>query len=428
MTEEVNIEHAENPSAYPPSIQAGIPKLGETPRGWTRYPLGDLLLKVERPARLTDNQTYQLVTAKRNRGGIVAREVLRGDQIKTKTQFYVEAGDFLISNRQISHGACGLVPPQLHRAIVSNEYTAFHAKEKLEPTFLNALMHSVYFQQTCFHSSIGVHVEKLVFRLEDWLKWAFDVPPLEEQRRIVAVLETWDRAIDQTERLIASKRKRFEGLLAQYAMKFHNERTEFGALVELISERVQPGVCDVPNESTELENIEPETGRIIGSSRVSAESALRSRFKAKDTLFGKLRPYLRKVAQPSFDGICSTEIWVLRSNPKVLNPDLLFFLVQTQEFQATATKQSGSKMPRADWDLVSTTPVPCPRAMDQQIRAAALLDSALQSIHPELKRLDAHRAQKRGLMQKLLTGEWRLDGRFEPAALTSRAVLPGDAA
>lgn len=198
----------ENPTAYPPSIQAGIPKLGQTPKGWTRYLLGDLLRRVERPAKLRDAETYQLVTAKRSRGGIVARETLRGDQIKTKTQFYVEAGDFLISNRQVSHGACGIVPESLNRAVVSNEYTAFRTSKLLDPAFLNTLSHAVYFQQTCFHSSIGVHVEKLVFRIEDWMEWEFDIPPLDEQRRIVAVLETWDRAIADTERLIAAKRRR----------------------------------------------------------------------------------------------------------------------------------------------------------------------------------------------------------------------------
>ncbi len=78
---------------------------------------------------MRDAETYQLVTAKRSRGGIVARETLRGDQIKTKTQFYVEAGDFLISNRQVSHGACGVVPQSLHGAVVSNEYTAFHTSK-----------------------------------------------------------------------------------------------------------------------------------------------------------------------------------------------------------------------------------------------------------------------------------------------------------
>ena len=139
MNEALGSDDFESPSAYPASIQAGIPKLGETPTGWRRYPLDDLLRRVERPAILLDRDTYQLVTAKRNRGGIVAREVLRGDQIRTKTQFYVETGDFLISNRQISHGACGIVPASLHRSIVSNEYTTFHTSDPLDPRFLHAL-------------------------------------------------------------------------------------------------------------------------------------------------------------------------------------------------------------------------------------------------------------------------------------------------
>ena len=124
MSDDAEIANIETPSAYPPSIQAGIPRLGVTPKGWTRFSLGDLLRRVERPAKLIDTERYQLVTAKRNRGGIVARETLRGDQIRTKTQFYVETGDFLISNRQISHGACGIVPAGLNRAVVSNEYTS----------------------------------------------------------------------------------------------------------------------------------------------------------------------------------------------------------------------------------------------------------------------------------------------------------------
>ena len=422
MSEEAEDEVALSSSAYPPSIQAGIPKLGETPRGWSRHRLGDLVERVDRPAKLANSHTYQLITAKRNRGGIVAREVLRGEQIRTKTQFYVAAGDFLISNRQISHGACGIVPGILDGALVSNEYTAFHTTSLLDPAYLSALSHSVYFQQTCFHSSIGVHVEKLVFRLEDWMRWEFDIPPLEQQQRIVAVLDTWDRAIEQTERLIVAKRRRLRALIAKYTAEFHNERVEFGELADLISERIQPGTADAPETSIELENIESMTGRIIGSEPVSEDSALRSKFKAGDTLFGKLRPYLAKFAAPQFDGICSTEIWVLRPKRTRLAPLLLPFIVQTQEFFAAATIQSGSKMPRADWDLVSAAPVPCPRDRNKQSRAASLLSVAFNAAQPEYRKLAAIRAQKKDLLKRLTSGDWPLDARFD-ATLPTLSVV-----
>ena len=202
-------------SAYPASVQPGIPKLGRKPKGWTRAPIGEFLEPVFRPAKLIDDERYQLVTAKRSRGGIVPREVLFGRDIRTKTQFFVEAGDFLISKRQISHGACGIVPVSLDGAVVSNEYVALKPKVGLDLRFLSHLSHSIYFQQTCFHSSIGVHVEKLVFKLDDWLEWEVDVPPLTEQKRIAEILNAWDRAIAQTEALTDLKQRRFNCLYSQ---------------------------------------------------------------------------------------------------------------------------------------------------------------------------------------------------------------------
>jgi type I restriction enzyme S subunit len=99
--------------------------------------------------------------------------------------------------------------------------------------------------------------------------------------------------------------------------------------------------------------------------------------------------------------------------PKKLDPALLYFLVQTPEFDAAATKQSGSKMPRADWDLVSVTPIPCPRDLSRQSEAAEILSAAAKTTQYEMVRLDHLRSQKRALMQKLLAGDWQLPGGFK---------------
>jgi type I restriction enzyme S subunit len=191
-------------SAYPKSVQSGLPRLGTTPPGWLRGPLSQHLFEEVRPVKMADDEIYDLVTVKRSRGGVVRRERLKGREIAVKSQFRLKAGDFLISKRQIVHGACGIVPLQLEGAIVSNEYSVLRARPSLDLEFLNCLAHSVYFQQTCFHSSIGVHVEKMIFKLSEWLKWDFDLPPVCEQRRIADVLCTWDRAIEAVGQLIAN--------------------------------------------------------------------------------------------------------------------------------------------------------------------------------------------------------------------------------
>lgn len=202
-------------SAFPKSVQAGIPRLGRCPEGWTREPLARHLVENLRPVKLSNDAEYDLVTVKRSRGGVVRREHLKGRDISVKSQFLLHEGDFLISKRQIVHGACGLVPAELAGSIVSNEYAILGAKPTIDLNFLNHLAHSAYFQQTCFHSSIGVHVEKMIFKLDRWLAWDFDLPPMKEQQRIAEVLSTWDRAIGTVETLIVNSRAQKQALMQQ---------------------------------------------------------------------------------------------------------------------------------------------------------------------------------------------------------------------
>ena len=163
---------------------------------------GEVVDVVERPIRLEPRTKYQLVTARRSRGGIVRRSELLGQDILTKTQFQVRAGDFLISRRQIIHGACGVVPADLDGAVVSNEYSSLRTRSSLSMEFLRQYAHTPYFQRTCFHSSHGVDVEKMVFKIDDWLKWPVDIPPPEEQQRIAAILFSVDDVIEKTRAVI----------------------------------------------------------------------------------------------------------------------------------------------------------------------------------------------------------------------------------
>lgn len=189
-------------SLYPPSVDAGFPVLPPTPEGWSRITFGDAVEVVERPKALLPDESYQLVTAKRSRGGIVSRGNLLGREVLTKTQFEVRAGDFLISRRQIIHGACGVVPEDLDGAVVSGEYSALHTRSPLVMEFLAHYCHTPYFQRTCFHSSHGVDVEKMIFKINEWLEREVDLPPVSEQRKIAAILASVDDAIAATQAVI----------------------------------------------------------------------------------------------------------------------------------------------------------------------------------------------------------------------------------
>ncbi len=61
--------------------------------------------------------------------------------------------------------------------------------------FLRQLIHSIYFQETCFHASLGVHVEKKIFSTPEWFKRKIDIPGLDEQRRIADFLGAVDERV-----------------------------------------------------------------------------------------------------------------------------------------------------------------------------------------------------------------------------------------
>lgn len=89
-------------------------------------------------------------------------------------------------------------------------------------------------------------------------------------------------------------------------------------------------------------------------------------FDPDDILYGKLRPYLKNWFLPGFSGIAVGDWWVLR--PIDVDPPFLYSLIQSDHFQDVANVSAGSKMPRADWTLVSEAKFGMPAATDEQKR------------------------------------------------------------
>ena len=140
-----------------------------------------------------------------------------------------------------------------------------------------------------------------------------------------------------------------------------------------------------PNNETnfikciELEHLSSETGQLLGFVDGSQSGSIKNVFQKGDVLFGKLRPYLKKYYQPNFDGVCSSEIWVL--NGKEILNDFLYYLIQTNSFVDLANQSSGSKMPRADWSILENGLFSFPNSEEQQKIASflSLIDERIQT-------------------------------------------------
>jgi len=186
------------------------------------------------------------------------------------------------------------------------------------------------------------------------------------------------------------------------------EMIEFGKFTELRKSKY------VPNENEtlkclELEHFNQETGDINGWIDSKLQKSAKNVFKNGDVLFGKLRPYLKKYWKAEFDGVTSSEVWVLKSEKKICDTNFLFRLIQTHRFIQVANVSSGSKMPRADWDLVSSFPFALPSLPEQRAIANILStwDTAIQTTQALISQKEA---EKKWFMQNLLTGKKRLKG------------------
>ena len=173
--------------------------LGALPTNWSVVPIGQALQVVERPVRMAENASYRRVTVKRRYGGVELRDELPASEIKVKSQFRLEAGDFLISERQVVHGACGIVPEHLAGALVSNEYLVLEAKDGVDVRYFSYLVQLLKYAKLFLQCAQGVDIEKFLFKPNDWLKKLVPIPPLAEQKRIVEVLDTIEAKVKALE-------------------------------------------------------------------------------------------------------------------------------------------------------------------------------------------------------------------------------------
>lgn len=158
-----------------------------------------------------------------------------------------------------------------------------------------------------------------------------------------------------------------------------------------------------------LEDVESSTGKHLPtevSSRLGEDSMV-GLFEVGDVLYGKLRPYLRKSIAASFSGACSTEFLVMKPF-KVLPMWLNHWLLTTEVTQQIEASCEGAKMPRADWESISSIPMPVPTLRDQK--------SILSEIDRATTRIDTLVAKKTRFIELL---------REKRQALITHAVTKG---
>lgn len=156
---------------------------------WAQVPLGEVLRRSERLIPLDPEATFKEVKVRINGKGVVERRLVQGVEISSDRRYEAREGQFIISRIDARHGASGLVPLDLDGAVVTNDFPLFDvAKDRLDPAFLNWMSKTASFVELCKRASEGT-TNRVRLSEERFKALEIPLPPIDEQRRIVARIE-----------------------------------------------------------------------------------------------------------------------------------------------------------------------------------------------------------------------------------------------
>jgi len=194
---------------------------------WPIAKMGEVLQRWQDWIHLQPEEQYREVTVRLWGKGVVLRRVALGSEIAASTRLRVRTGQFILSRIDARNGAIGIIPAELDGAIVSNDFPAFDAEAtRVVPEFLGWMSKTDWFVEACRQASEGT-TNRVRLKEEAFLGIGIPLPPLDEQRRIVARLNAvWSRtgealaaareAADQCATLFdAVRAQRFEQLLGR---------------------------------------------------------------------------------------------------------------------------------------------------------------------------------------------------------------------
>lgn len=259
------------------------------------------------------------------------------------------------------------------------------------------------------------------------------LPPIGQQRRIADALAVWDRAIETAEVLVAAKRHRRLGYLQRRVFGARSTEANTAGL-SLTQKRLAGSnewpireIGDFATEVSRLNRAGDELPVLSCTKHsgivLSADYFSGRRVHAEDTSSYKIvrrgefvyaTNHLEEgsigLQNLADAGVVSPMYTVFGVDDALVDRDFLFAVLKTETYRQVFQINTAASVDRRGglrWDEFSALPFALPSLSDQQAIASALtaLDTDIAS---DVARLNALRTQKRGLMQKLLTGDWRL--------------------
>ncbi|MGL4638088.1 MAG: restriction endonuclease subunit S [Beijerinckiaceae bacterium] len=337
----------------------------------------------------------------------------------------------ICSEADIMIGRYGASVGQIHRG-KAGAYNVALIKTKpneriIDKDYFFNFLNSTLFQDPLM--TVAARSAQAGFSKEDIAPFAVPLPPLPEQRRIVAILDEAFAGLATMRAHAEANLKNARALFDSHLNAIFSQRgegcveTTLAATCSINSRLVDPRedkYLDLPHLGAG--NMVSKTGEMIEIKTAREEKLISGKFLFdRDTvLYSKIRPYLMKACKPDFEGLCSADVYPLTPQPKKLDRNFLFHLLMSEEFTLySITGSDRAGMPKVNRDHLFAYRFCLPSIEDQRN-----FGHTLDSLAFEAKRLESlYRAKlaaidelKQSILNQAFTGE--LTKEIAPAIVT----------
>lgn len=375
-------------------------KTTSLPLGWKNLKLKSVLQRVRTPVRLEADTLYREIGIRSHGKGIFHKEERTGASIGNKSVFWIEPDCFVVNIVFAWEQAIAKTTTDEMGMIASHRFPMYKPRDgKLDLDFLVYFFKTPYGKRLLGLASPGGAGRNKTLGQEAFLDLAIPLPPFAEQRAIAAILGTWDKAIALTERRIAAAEQRKQALMQQLLTgrvrfpEFVGEAWQKITLRQALDIQYGKSPNSIRDEAG-VYNIYG-TGGIVGKTNKPLYDKPAIIIGRKGTID---QPQL---AKEPFWAIDTTYYGVPQSK---IDVDWIYY---TLSYLNLERYNEASGVPSLSRNTLYSIKIMTP-SIEEQRRIAAILNACDRELDLLRRKRDALQVQKKGLMQRLLTGHVRV--------------------
>ena len=320
---------------------------------------------------------------------------------------HVYYGDLVFNMMRAWQGAIGVVK---NEGMVSPAYISAIPDDSVFPEFMDYCLRRKCIINQINNLSYGVTDFRKRLYWEPFTRVTITMPSVDEQRKITDIFRQLDHLITlhqrKYEKLLKVKKSMLEKMfprdgadVPEIRFDGFTDAWEQRKFIDIATRESSVCTSAVDILSVEYEDVVSEEGRLNKDIRSKETVKSGITFDGSQVLYGKLRPYLHNWLNPDFKGVAVGDWWVLK--PINMDKNFLYRLIQTQQFDNIANQSSGSKMPRADWNLISNSEFMVPPSKEEQSKIGRYFDSLDRLITLHQRKLEKLKNIKKSLLEKM---------------------------